>query len=142
VSLVEAVVVVVGAALIMGELWFFLGPRQSPNVVSTPITPQEIRVLVKNGYDPDTIPVEVGRPVRLLFYRDETEQCSARVIFDRLGIDRELPPFKTTPVEFTPDKPGDYNFRCALSIMHGRVVALTGRDGARANLGKGHAKHG
>ena len=141
-SLVEAVVVVVGATLIVGELWFFLGPRQSPKVVSTPITPQEIRVLVKNGYDPDTIPVEVGRPVRLLFYRDETEQCSARVIFDSLGIDRELPPFKTTPVEFTPDKPGDYGFRCALSAMHGRVVALTGRDGARANLGKGHAKHG
>ncbi|UCG85999.1 MAG: cupredoxin domain-containing protein [Gemmatimonadota bacterium] len=141
-SLVEVVVVVAGAALIVGELWFFLGPRQSPKVPSTPATPQEIKVLVKNGYEPDTIPVEVGRPVRLLFYRDETEECSARVIFDGLGIERELPPFQTTPVEFTPVKPGDYSFHCGLSVMHGRVVALAGWDGARANLGKGHAKHG
>jgi hypothetical protein len=27
-------------------------------------------------------------------------------------------------------------------VMHGRVVAQIGREGARANLGKGHAKHG
>jgi len=142
VSLVEIVVVVLGVGLIVAELWFFLGPRRSVTVPSTPSTPQEIKVLVKNGYEPDTIPVEVGRPVRLLFYRDETEACSERVIFEGMGIDRELPAFETTPVEFTPEKPGDYNFHCGLSVMHGRVVALTGRDGARANLGKGHAKHG
>jgi plastocyanin domain-containing protein len=104
--------------------------------------PQEIKVLVKGGYDPDTIPVEVGKPVRLLFYRDETESCSERVIFDGLGIDRELPAFETTQIEFTPKEPGDYRFSCGLALLRGRVVAQIGGESARANLGKGHIKHG
>jgi plastocyanin domain-containing protein len=142
VSLVDAVVVAFGVALIAGELWFFLGPRRGLQYRSSPVTPQEIRILVKGGYEPDTIPVEAGRPVRLLFYRDETEDCSSRVIFEGLAIDRELPEFETTVIEFTPKQPGDYPFHCAMSVLHGRVVAQVGRDGARANLGKGHSKHG
>jgi len=142
VSLIDAVVVVLGVALIAGELWFFLGTRRRPKYLSSPVTPQEVRVLVKGGYEPDTILVEVGRPVRLLFYRDETDDCSSRVIFDGLAIERELPEFETTIVEFTPKQPGDYPFRCAMSVLRGRVVAQVGREGARANLGKGHSKHG
>ena len=141
-SPLDAVVVVLGVALIVGELWFFLGPRKSAAVPGSKQVAQEIKVLVKNGYDPDTIPVEAGRPVRLLFYRDETEECSERVIFESLGIEKELVAFETTPVDLMLDKPGDYPFHCGLSVMHGRVVAQVGREGARANLGKGHAKHG
>ena len=64
------------------------------------------------------------------------------MVFDRLGLTQELPAFQTTPVEFTPGEPGDYPFRCHMDMLHGRVVAQIGRDGARANLGKGHHKHG
>ncbi|MFQ5702465.1 MAG: cupredoxin domain-containing protein [Gemmatimonadales bacterium] len=139
----EAIVVALGIALIAGELWFFLVPKKTPQLPErTGIGVQEIKVLVKDGYHPDTIPVEAGRPVRLRFYRDETVDCSARLIIEDFGIDRELPEFQTTEVEFTPDKPGDYPFHCGRSVMCGRVVAQIGREGARTNLGKGHAKHG
>ena len=141
-SLADVVVATLGIVLIVGELWFFLGPHK-PMPFRTPHDQlQEIKVLVKGGYDPDTIPVEAGRPVRLLFYRDETEECSSTVTFESLGIQRELPAFQTTAIEFTPEQPGDYPFHCGLSVLHGRVVAQLGREGARANLGKGHAKHG
>jgi Cu+-exporting ATPase len=141
VSLLDILVVALGAGLIGWELWYFLGPR--------PMAPagaqsgaQEIRIVVKGGYDPDTVLVEAGRPVRLLFYRDETAPCSERVIFETLGLEKTLPAFETTPVEFTPTEPGDYPFRCGMAMLHGRVVAQVGRDGARANLGRGHHKHG
>ena len=142
-SFVDVLVVVLGVALIAGELWFFLGSRRS----NVPLSAggdgvQEVQVLVKGGYHPDVIPVEAGRPVRLVFYRDETADCSAQVVFDELDIDQELPPFKKTPIEFTPYDPGDYHFRCGMSVIRGRVVAEVGRDGARSNLGKGHSKHG
>ncbi len=140
---VDVVVVVLGVALIAGELWFFLGPRSTPErrPAASVDTVQEVRVLVKGGYDPETIFVEAGRPVRLLFYRDETADCSARVRFRDFAIDQQLPEFETTVVEFTPPTPGDYPFSCGLGVMNGRVVAQIGGEGARANLGKGHSIH-
>lgn len=142
-TVADIAVIVIGAGLIAWELWFFLGPRPPDGRArSTREGIQEVVVMVKNGYDPDVIPVESGRPVRLLFYRDETAECSSRVIFEGLGIDQELPAFQTTVVAFTPKEPGDYPFRCHMAMLHGRVVAQVGRDGARANLGKGHKKHG
>ncbi len=139
----DYVVIVLGVLLIAGELWFFLGSRSAPaRLAPGKSVVQEVRVRVKDGYDPATISVEAGRPVRLYFYRDETAECSERVVFEGLGIDEELPAFQTTMVQFTPKEPGDYPFRCGKKVLKGRVVAEVGRDAARANLGKGHAKHG
>lgn len=137
----DIVVVVLGTALIAWELWYFLWPGKRGTVAASKEGVQEVRVVVKGGYEPDTIFVEAGRPVRILFYRDETADCSERVVFERLGINRELPAFQTTAVAFTPQEPGDYPFRCGMSMLKGRVVAQVGRERARANLGKGHAKH-
>ena len=139
----DFVVIGLGVLLIAAELWFFLGPRPAPaRSAPSKSVVQEIRVRVKDGYDPATIFVEAGRPVRLYFYRDETSECSERVVFEDFGIDQELPAFQTTPVQLNPKEPGDYPFRCGKSVLRGRLVAQIGRDGARANLGKGHAKHG
>ena len=142
-SVVDVVVIVVGASLIIGELWYFLGPRrpeEPPRQWTGGV--QEVPVLVKGGYDPDTIFVEAARPVRLLFYRDETVPCSARVVFPDFDIDEALPPFETTSIEFTPSEAGDFPFSCGLGVLKGRIVAQIGRDRARANLGKGHSSHG
>ena len=140
---IDFVVIGLGAVLIAAELWFFLGARAAPaRSAPSKSVVQEIRIRVKDGYDPATIFVEAGRPVRLYFYRDETSECSERVVFEDFGIDQKLPAFETTPVQLNPKEPGDYPFRCGKSVLKGRLVAQVGRDGARANLGKGHAKHG
>ncbi len=134
--------IAIGASLIAWELWFFLGPRHSGGVAAraAPGGVQEVNVLVKNGYEPDTILVEAGRPVRLHFYRDETADCSERVVFDNLGIDEALPPFQTKTIEFTPPTPGDYPFRCGMSMLKGRVVAQGAHSAVPADAG--HHRHG
>ncbi len=142
-TLADFAVVLGGAGLIGWELWFFLAPRRATGAPPpTRSGVQEVRVTVKGGYDPDTILVEAGRPVRLHFYRDETADCSERVVFETLGIDEALHAFQTRTIEFIPPAPGDYPFRCGMGMLRGRVVAQQGRDAARANLGKGHHKHG
>ncbi len=142
--MLDIVVIVVGVGLIVGEVWFFLGPktrtREAPPAQGGGV--QEIQIRVRGGYDPATVFVEAGRPVRLLFFRDETAECSERVVFDEFGIDQELTAFDTTPVSFTPKDPGDYPFFCGKRILKGHVVAQVGREAARQNLGRGHAKHG
>jgi len=142
VTAADVIVIVLGIALIAGELWFFLGPRPVAGRVESEKQVQEVRIVVRDGYDPDTIFVEAGRPVRLLFYRDETSDCSERVVFETLGVDRELPAFETTAVEIVPHTPGDYPFRCGRGVMEGRVVAQVGGEGARERVGEGHRKHG
>ncbi len=142
-SAADIAVIALGAALIVWELWFFLAaPRPAPGTAVSQRRVQEIRVVVKGGYEPSTIFVEAGRPVRLLFYRDETAAASDRVLLPDFGIDRSLPAFETTAVEFTPPQPGDYRFEAGQSGIRGRVVAHPGGDAARANLGAGHATHG
>jgi plastocyanin domain-containing protein len=140
VTIGDVFVVTLGLAAIAWELWYFLVPAPvQPRPASAGV--QDFRVLVKQGFEPDVIPVEVGRPVRLTFYRDETAECSAELIFDTLDIRRSLPAFEPIVVEFLPTAAGDYPFRCGVTMIRGRVVAQVGRDAARVNLGRGHSKH-
>jgi len=66
--------------------------------------------------------VRAGEPVRLQFYRDETADCSERVVFEDFGIDTALPAFQTTPVEFTPEEAGEFRFRCGMNRLQGLLV--------------------
>ena len=119
----EIAVTLGGIAAIGWVIWyFFLGERRQVHAVAAAGGVQEIQVLVKGGYDPDVIVVEKDRPVRVDFYRDETASCSDTVVFGDFGIARPLPAFKTTPVEFTPDKAGEFTFTCGMNMMRGKLI--------------------
>jgi plastocyanin domain-containing protein len=118
----QIIVTALGAVAIVWVLWYFLFARGTPSRASAAGGIQEVRVIVKGGYTPDTIVVQAGKPVRLQFYRDETADCSERVVFERFGIDQQLPPFQTTAIEFTPDQPGEYPFRCGMNMLKGLLV--------------------
>ena len=84
---------------------------------------QEALITVKGGYSPDIIVVKAGKPVRLNFHREETALCSEQVIFSDFNKHATLTPFKTVSIEFTPDKPGEYEFQCAMGMLKGKLVA-------------------
>lgn len=118
----QITVTAAGAVAIAWVLWYFLLSRGSAVAAAVSGGVQEVRVLVKGGYTPDTIVVQAGKPVRLQFYRDETADCSERVVFERFKIDQMLPAFQTTAVEFTPTEPGEYPFRCGMNMLKGLLV--------------------
>jgi plastocyanin domain-containing protein len=118
----QIAVTAAGAAAIAWVLWYFLLSRGTAVAAAVSGGVQEVRVLVKGGYTPDTIVVQAGKPVRLQFYRDETADCSERVVFERFKIDQMLPAFQTTTVEFTPTEPGEYPFRCGMNMLKGLLV--------------------
>jgi len=66
--------------------WFWLSGSKGARAVPAASGIQEVRVLVKDGYTPDTMLVEPGRPVRLIFTRKESAVCSERVVFRVLGF--------------------------------------------------------
>ena len=121
----QIAVVIIGVAAIAFVLWYFFGPRAGIAAEMGQSGVQEVKVTVKGGYSPDLIVVKQGKPVRLNFYRDETASCSEEVVFSDFGIARQLPAFKTTPIEFTPDKTGEFTFTCGMNMIRGKLVVET-----------------
>lgn len=105
---------IAGIALV--NWWFFLAEGGAAHG-------QEVKVLVRGGYEPSTIRVKSGQKVKLIFDRQETSSCSEEIVFSDFGIRRFLPAFKETTVELTPTQPGTYEFTCGMSMLHGRIIA-------------------
>ena len=119
----QIAVTALGAVAIVWVLWYFLFSRGKAVAATAGASGvQEVRVIVKGGYTPDTIVVRAGTPVRLQFYRDETADCSERLVLEDFGIDVPLPAFQTTSVEFTPPAAGEFRFRCGMNVLKGLLV--------------------
>ncbi len=83
---------------------------------------QSALVVVKGGYSPDTIVVERGRPVRLIFRREESALCSERVVIPAFDKSAVLPEGEEVPIEFLPVQKGEYSFACQMGMLRGRIV--------------------
>ena len=83
---------------------------------------QEIRVTVKGEYSPDRIVVKKGRPVRLVFYREDDSECTAQVVVPDLNVKQDLALKKDTAVTFVPEKEGEFTFACGMDMMKGKLV--------------------
>jgi len=122
VSVAQYAVTAAGVAAIVWVLWYFLRSKGLAVPAATKDGVQEVRITVRGGYTPDTVVVQAGKPVRLQFYRDETADCSERIVLEDFGIDAALPAFQTTDIEFTPAEPGEFRFRCGMNMLKGLLV--------------------
>ncbi len=119
----KLVVTIVGILLILLVNWyFFFSKRQTKAIRIQDEGIQEVQINVKGGYDPDVIEVKKGLPVRLNFYRDETADCSDTIVFSDFNIRKPLPAYKTTAVEFTPEREGEYVFTCGMGMLKGKLI--------------------
>lgn len=120
---VNLLVIVGGIALIIGIGWFFWGPRKSGSRATLASSGyQEAMILVKGGYTPDIIVVQHGKPVRLNFRREESAACSEMVVFGDFGKSAKLPQGEVVPVEFVPEKAGEYEFSCQMGMLRGKLI--------------------
>jgi plastocyanin domain-containing protein len=119
----KIVVTFVGLALIfLVNRYFLFSKRRKTLSISEENKLQEVTIRVKGGYDPDMILVKKGVPVRLNFYRDESADCSEIVVLGEFNIRKPLPAFKTTPIEFTPQRAGEFEFGCGKGMLRGRLI--------------------
>ncbi len=119
----KLIVTVFGVLLIVLVNWYFFFSRKKTVLAEVKERDlQEVKIVVKGGYSPDVIVVKKGVPVRLDFYRDETADCSDTIVFGDFKIRKPLPAFKTTAIEFTPEKEGEYVFTCGMGMMRGKLI--------------------
>ncbi len=117
------IVLVLGLALIAFIVWFFwLKRTRGVRAAETASGYQEAMILVKGGYTPDTIIVKHGKPVRLKFRREENTSCSEKVVFGDFSRSADLPEGKVVPIEFLPEKPGEYEFTCGMGMLRGKLI--------------------
>jgi P-type Cu+ transporter len=110
-----------GLASIAALAVFFFGPKRGSRAkVQGGV--QEVEVTVKGGYSPSLIHVQEGMPVRFVFDRQETGECSSRVLFPDFGMSKSLPAFSRTTLEFVPTKTGTFGFACGMNMLHGTLV--------------------
>jgi plastocyanin domain-containing protein len=119
----KLIVTVFGVLLIVLVNWYFFFSRKKAALAEVKEKDlQEVKIIVKGGYSPDVIVVKKGIPVRMDFYRDETADCSDTIVFGDFKIRKPLPAFKTTAIEFTPEKEGEYVFTCGMGMMRGKLI--------------------
>lgn len=68
---------------------------------------QEATVVVLGGYQPAVVRARTRVP--LTVDRREDGDCSARVVFPDLGVNRFLAPFSSTTVEVSTERPGTFD---------------------------------
>ncbi|QQS33546.1 MAG: cupredoxin domain-containing protein [Acidobacteriota bacterium] len=75
-----------------------------------------------SGYEPSSVSVVKGQPVKLAFYRADSENCGGEVVFAKQNIRKNLPVGETVVVEFTPTEAGEIAFACGMDMLSGKVV--------------------
>lgn len=118
------VAVVVGAVLaIAGLAWYFFAPR-SAHAAALSGGVQRVQVTVRGGYSPNVVQVRQGIPVEIEFDRQETGDCSSRVVFPDLHLSAALPAHQRTTVRFTPHQAGSFGFVCSMNMISGTLVVI------------------
>ena len=123
----QILVTLAGLGAIATVVWFFwLKKATGTRAALTSSGWQEQMILVRGGYTPDTIVATAGKPLRLVFQREEASPCSETVVFDAFGKHATLPEGEPTVVELMPREPGEYPFSCQMGMLRGTLIVEEG----------------
>jgi Cu+-exporting ATPase len=128
-SAADIVVVLAAVAALAGLGWFFFGPRKATAAVLAGGV-QRLEVTVKGGYRPEVIRVRQGVPVELTFDRQESGDCTSRVVFPDLRVSAALPAWQRTTVRLDPREAGEFGFACGMNMIHGTLIVEPAAGGA------------
>lgn len=115
--------VIVAIILIVFIIWWFFG-KHKETVSQSAVTndKQEATVVVNGGYSPQTVVLKKGIPAKIMFDMHDNTACLSHVVFDELGVDKDLTKQQITTVEIPTEQKGEYNFACGMNMFHGKVI--------------------
>jgi P-type Cu+ transporter len=128
------IAVVSGGLALTGLLgWFFFGPKRAHSAEQVGNV-QEVKVTVNGGYSPDLVRVRQGVPLRIVFDRQESGECTSRVVFPDFAVNRSLSAYAQTTVELLPDRAGEFGFACGMNMIHGKLIVEPQANGHGATV--------
>src|SRR6266567_2874046 len=140
-NMADIVVLIAAVIAIAGLAWFFFAPRRA-RAAELSGGVQRVMVTVRGGYSPDVIRARRGVPLEVVFDRQESGDCTSRVVFPDLALSASLPAFGRTTVRLDPAAAGQFGFACGMNMIHGTLIvdpdgapAAAGGDGDRTVTG-------
>ena len=117
----DLAVVLGSVAVVAGLGWYFFAPRRA-RTAQLADGVQRVVVTVRGGYSPDVIRVRQGVPVQVVFDRQESGDCTSRVVFPDLGVTAAWPADSRTTVRLAPSRAGSFGFACGMNMVRGKLV--------------------
>ncbi len=100
--------------------------KDTPPTPSAPAGSNRLEIVVtENGFEPDHLTVEKGKPTTLAFTRKTDKTCAKEVILqvgDGTNVERALPLNVTVEIAATFPKAGEVQFACGMDMVKGHVV--------------------
>ncbi|MCI1974444.1 MAG: cupredoxin domain-containing protein [Limosilactobacillus sp.] len=121
--MVKIIALIVAIALIVGIIWWFFGKHTESSAKAQVNNQQQTaNIVVHGGYSPERVVLKKGVPATVNFEMKDGTACLSHVVFDKLGVDKDLTKQKVTSINIPTDKAGEYNFACGMDMFHGKVV--------------------
>src|SRR6516225_2651020 len=130
----DIIVVVTAVAALAGLGWFFFGPRRA-RAAELAGGVQRATVTVRGGYSPEVLKVRQGVPVELTFDRQESGDCTSRVVFPDFQVSAALPAYHRTIVRLDPTEAGKFGFACGMNMIRGVLIVEPAAGGGAAGDG-------
>jgi Cu+-exporting ATPase len=131
-SAADIAVVVAAVVALAGLGWFFFGPRKA-RTAELARGVQRATVTVRGGYSPEVLRVRQGVPVELVFDRQESGDCTSRVVFPDFQLSAALPAYQQTTVRLDPATAGQFGYACGMNMIHGTLIVEPATGGATVN---------
>lgn len=115
--------IIVGIILIAFIIWWFFGKHQENAEESTVVNDEQTATIVVNGgYSPATVVLKKGIPAQVNFDMQDSTACLSHVVFEQLGVNKDLTKQKITTINIPTDKAGTFNYACGMDMFHGKVI--------------------
>ena len=115
--------IVIALILIAFIIWWFFGKHTESAGKSTIVNDEQTAtILVNGGYSPSTVILKKGIPAQVNFDMHDSTACLSHVVFEQLGVNKDLTKQKITTINIPTDKAQTFNFACGMDMFHGKVI--------------------